>query len=51
MRGIAVLNGNGSNAGATKPSDLAKLAQARDTLLLAIAQQYDQQAIQRSKRR
>ena len=34
-----------------KPSDLAKLSQARDTILLAIAQKYEQQATQRSQRR
>jgi len=34
-----------------KLSDLAKIGQARDTLLLAIAQQYEPQATQRSKRR
>ncbi len=32
-------------------SDRAKIAQARDTLLFAIAQQYEQTATQRSKRR
>ncbi|PSB33246.1 MobV family relaxase [Stenomitos frigidus] len=34
-----------------QPSDLAKISQARDTIFLAIAQQYEPQATQRSKRR